>query len=160
MKAALALALAVYACAVAVPALASEQRPTQSELESELICPTCETTLDQSDAPVARRMKEVIREYRAAGYTKSEIKDRLVADFGTAVLAAPPKRGFNLLAWVVPLLGVACGAVVVAILAWQWSRAREPAEREHAGTPELNGKARLEPELERRLDEELARFDA
>ena len=53
---------------------ASEQQPTPAELESELVCPVCETTLDTSDAPVARRMKAFIRERIAAGDTKSEIK--------------------------------------------------------------------------------------
>jgi hypothetical protein len=47
--------------------------------------------------------------------------------------------------------------VVVGVLAWRWSRAREPAPV--AGEPQHNGRVPLEPELERRLDEELARFD-
>jgi cytochrome c-type biogenesis protein CcmH len=140
----------VAALVLAAPAAASERHPTQTELEGELICPVCNTTLDQSDAPIALRMKEHIATWIARGETKSEIKAKLVGQFGTRVLAAPPKHGFNLLAWLMPLVGLGGAAVVVGVLAWRWSRAREPA---------LPARGALEPELERRLDEELARFD-
>lgn len=142
---------------LAAPAAASERRPTLVELETEIICPTCHRTLDQSSAPIAQRMKRFISERIAAGDTKSEIKAKLVGQFGPAVLAAPPKHGFNLLAWLLPLGGILTGGTVLAVLVWRWSRPREPAE---PGAPELNGSGRLDSELERRLDEELARFDA
>ncbi|MGH8976432.1 MAG: cytochrome c-type biogenesis protein, partial [Acidimicrobiia bacterium] len=79
MRLLLALALAL---AVVPSALASEQHPTQSELEGELVCPTCHTTLDQSSAPIALRMKQFVRTRIAAGDTKGEIKAQLVAQFG------------------------------------------------------------------------------
>jgi cytochrome c-type biogenesis protein CcmH len=141
------LALAAAALALAAPAGAA---PNPAELESELVCPVCETTLDQSDAPVARRMKTYIRERIAAGASEAQIKDELVAQFGPAVLAEPAKEGFDLLAWALPLAAGALGAGVVGVLVWRWSRAREPEPA--AAEP-------LDPELERRLDEELARFD-
>ena len=53
------LLLALLALALAGPAAASEVKPTPAELESELVCPVCETTLDTSDSPAARRMKVV-----------------------------------------------------------------------------------------------------
>ena len=143
----LAAALAASALVLAGPALGSEEHPTAAELESELVCPVCESTLDTSNAPVARRMKAFIRERIAAGDTKSEIKDKLVADFGTAVLAEPPRRGFGWLAWVLPLVGL---AVAVGALAWRWSHTR--AEPSATGEP-------LDPELERRLDDELERYE-
>jgi cytochrome c-type biogenesis protein CcmH/NrfF len=67
------------------------------------------------------------------------------------VLAEPPKHGFDLLAWLLPLAALALGVVVVAGLAWTWSRrgADEVDEIEPA----------LDPDLERRVDEELARFE-
>jgi cytochrome c-type biogenesis protein CcmH len=114
--------LVLVALALVPAALASEAHPTQSELERELVCPTCKTTLDQSNAPVALRMKRFIAARIAAGDTKSEIKDQLVAQFGRGVLAAPEKEGFDLLAWVVPLVGLAAGAVVLSLLLWRWTR--------------------------------------
>jgi cytochrome c-type biogenesis protein CcmH len=143
------LACIVLALALVPAALASERHPTLSELEGEVMCPVCNTTLDQSSSPAARQIEAVISRRIAAGDTKSEIKDRLVTDYGPQILAAPPKEGFDLLAWLLPIGGALAGAAILGLLAWRWSRAREPAPRA----------ARLDPALERRVDEELARFD-
>jgi cytochrome c-type biogenesis protein CcmH len=145
----------VLLLAAAAPAAASEQHPTLAELERELICPTCKTTLQMSNAPVADRMRAFIRQRIAAGDTKSEIKDKLVAQFGEGVLAAPPARGFNLLAWLVPIAGGLIAVVAVGILARRWSRSRA----EPAGGPSADGRPPLDPAVERRLDDELARFE-
>jgi cytochrome c-type biogenesis protein CcmH len=142
----------------ATPALGSERHPTLTELEGRVMCPTCKTTLDQSNAPIAERMREFIRGRIAGGDTRSQIEEKLVQQFGPGVLAAPPKSGFGLLAWLLPLVGLGVGAVVVGALAWRWSRKR-PSGAGDEPAPELNGRAPLDPELERRVDEELARFD-
>ena len=144
-------ALIAVALVLAAPALASEQRPTLSELESEVICPTCKSTLDQSASPIADRMRAFISARVAAGDSKQEIKDALVAEFGQAVLAAPPKEGFNLLAWLIPLALLGGGAIAVALMARRW-RLRDTVSQGRV-TP-------LDPEAERRLDDELRAFDA
>jgi cytochrome c-type biogenesis protein CcmH len=123
--------------------------PRAADLEAELVCPVCETTLDQSNAPVALRMKAFIRERIAAGDTEDEIKDALVAEFGPAVLATPARSGFGLVAWLIPLAALGVGAVVIGLLVQRWSRRR--------AAPAVA--APLDAELERRLDDELARFD-
>lgn len=151
------LVVAVAALALAAPALASEQHPTLGELEGQLMCPICEgETLAQSDQPAAQRIKAYIQERIAAGDTRSEIKRKLVEQWGTRILAAPPRHGFDLLAWLLPIVGVLAGALVLGVLAWRWTRVREPEP-----TPQrwsLNGHP-LDPDEERRLDDELARFD-
>jgi cytochrome c-type biogenesis protein CcmH len=144
-----ALAAALVALAVAAPALAQE-RPTLADIEDEVICPTCNTTLEMSSSPVAERMRAFIRERIAAGDSKDEIKARLVAEFGEGVLAAPPKRGFNLLAWLLPLAGIAAALVAITLLARRWR-----VTRANGGKPA----SPLDPVLERRVDEELARYD-
>ena len=154
-----ALAFALVTLVLAAPALASEEHPTLAELEAETVCPVCEGTLELSNAPVADRMRRFIRRWIAAGYTKSEIKEKLVAEFGPRVVQpAPTKSGFNLLAWLLPVGGLAVAAAVVVTLAWRWSRAREAPELSVVNGSR-NGRAAIEPELERRLDEALARFD-
>jgi len=151
------LVVAVAALALAAPALASEQHPTLGELEGQLMCPICEgETLAQSDAPAAQRIKAYIQQRIDEGATRSEIKRELVEQWGTRILAAPPRHGFDLLAWLLPIVGVLAGALVLGVLAWRWTRVREPEP-----TPQrwsLNGHP-LDPDEERRLDEELARFD-
>jgi cytochrome c-type biogenesis protein CcmH len=145
--------LLVLVCAAALLAAplarASEQHPTQTELEGEVMCPVCGTTLDQSDSPAAQQIKRVIARRIAAGDTKSEIKAALVANYGDAILAAPPHHGFGLLAWWLPIAGIVAAAALVGFGAWRWSRAREPAP---AAAP-------LDPALERRLDDELRRYE-
>jgi cytochrome c-type biogenesis protein CcmH len=151
------LVVAVAALALAAPALASEQHPTLGELEGQLMCPICEgETLAQSDAPAAQRIKAYIQQRIDEGATRSEIKRELVEQWGTRILAAPPRHGFDLLAWLLPIVGVLAGALVLGVLAWRWTRVREPEP-----TPQrwsLNGHP-LDPDEERRLDDELARFD-
>jgi len=123
------LACIALALVLAPAALASERHPTLSELEGEVMCPVCNTTLDQSSSPAARQIEAVISRRIAAGDTKSEIKDRLVAEYGPQILAAPPKEGFDLLAWLLPIGGALAGAAILGFLAWRWSRVREPAPR-------------------------------
>jgi len=147
-----AAALALCLGTLAAPARASESRPTLAELEGEVMCPTCHTTLDMSSSPIAARMRVFIKQRIAAGDTKSQIESKLVAQFGQGVLAAPPKHGFGLLAWLLPLGGILAGAAALAYGAWRWSRGRGPAAAAAAGPP-------LDPELERRLDDELRAFD-
>ncbi len=143
--------LAVLALAVAAPAAASERHPSLAELEGEVMCPKCHTTLDESNSAIAQQIKAFIRVRIGQGKTKSEIESELVDNFGPSILAAPPKRGWDLLAWALPLGGLGLGAIVLGILAWRWTRDRD--------RPASGGGAKLDPELERRLDAELARFD-
>lgn len=158
---ALVTALAVVLATLLVPAqaLSSEQAPTLAEVENEVYCPTCKTLLAISNAPVADRMRAFIVQWIADGDTKSEIKAKLVAQFGEAVLAAPPKEGFNLLAWVLPFAGLGIAGAAIAFLAVRWTRASGAKGGPGAAEAALNGGRRLDPDLERRLDEELARFD-
>lgn len=139
------LVLAGQAAACAHP------RTSLNALEGEIMCPTCHTTLDQSDSPAALRIEAFIRHRIGQCATESQIKDDLVANFGAGILAAPPHKGFDLLAWWLPLGGVIAGALLVALGVWRWSRSRGPDDE-----PPSSG---LDDDTERRLDELLARLD-
>jgi cytochrome c-type biogenesis protein CcmH len=152
----LAAALLGLALAFAAPALASDAHPSLAEMEGEVMCPICHTTLDESNSAAAQRIKAFIVRRIRAGDTKGQIEDKLVADFGPSILAQPPKEGFDLLAWLLPIVGVLGGAAVLGVVAWHWTREREPEPAPQRWS--LNGHP-LGPEEERRLDEELARFD-
>jgi len=148
-----ALLVALAALALAAPARASEQHPTLPEIEGEVLCVSCDQPLDISSGGLADRERAMIRGWIADGYTKSQIEQRLVDQFGRQVLLSPPTSGFNVVAWVLPIAGGIVAAFALAYGAWRWSRGR----REVSAAPAT---ARIEPELERRLDDELARFDA
>jgi cytochrome c-type biogenesis protein CcmH len=145
----------VLAALVLVPAAAADPRPSLAELEGEVMCPVCGTTLDQSDAPAARQIERFIKRRLAAGDSEQEIKDALVANYGEAILASPPRHGFGLLAWWVPLAGVVIAGALLGWGIWRWSRGREPL-----GAPAPAGPAAIDPALDRRLDDELQRFDS
>jgi cytochrome c-type biogenesis protein CcmH len=147
-------AVVLAALALAAPAAACAHPHTSlAYLEGQVMCPTCHTTLDMSDAAAAQRIKAFISKRISECATAQQIKSELVANFGQGILAAPSHRGFDLLAWWLPVAGVLGGALVLAVGVWQWSRRREPNEPE---APEGSG---LDEETERRLDDLLARFD-
>jgi cytochrome c-type biogenesis protein CcmH len=139
-------------CAVAsllASSASAAPRPTLSQLEHEVMCPTCHTLLELSHAPIANRMRAFIRRRIAAGDSDAEIKDRLVAQFGEGVLAAPPARGFGLLAWLLPAAGFLAVGSIIAVTLRRW---RRDGERE----PDA---ADLDPALARAVDRALAEFD-
>jgi cytochrome c-type biogenesis protein CcmH/NrfF len=148
------LAVVAAALVLAGPAAAACAHPKTSltYLEGQVMCPTCHTTLDQSDAPAAIRIERFIQRRIDQCATADEIKTELVANFGAGILAAPPHKGFDLLAWWLPIGGVLVGAALLALGVWRWSRARD-GEEEAAAEPALD------PDEEQRLDELLARLD-
>ena len=148
------LAVLAVALVFAAPAAACAQpRTSLSYLEGQVMCPTCHTTLDQSDSAAAQRIEVFIQRKIAACWTSQQIESSLVATYGAGILAAPPHKGLDLLAWWLPIVGVLAGALVLAFGVWRWSRRREP---DQPAQPEDSG---LDEETERRLDDLLARFD-
>jgi cytochrome c-type biogenesis protein CcmH/NrfF len=147
-------AVVVAALALAGPAAAACAHPRTSlaYLEGQVMCPTCHTTLDQSNSAAAQQIERFISQRIAQCATAHQIESELVANYGPAILAAPPHKGFDLLAWWLPIVGVLAGALVLAVGVWRWSRRRGPDSEE----PEDSG---LDEETERRLDDLLARFD-
>ena len=147
-----ALLVATAALALASPAAACTKYASQGSLETQLVCPSCHTTLDESDSEVAREMKAEIERRIAQCQTGKQIRDAMVAEFGPTILSTPQTHGFDLLAWVLPLGGAGVAAIALAFAAYAWSRGRNPAS---ANLPQ----AGLTAEEERRVDEALERFD-
>ena len=114
----------VAALVLAAPAAAActQPRTSLSYLEGQIMCPTCHTTLDQSDAPAALRIEALISKRIAQCWTADQIRAELVQNFGAGILAAPPRKGFDLLAWWLPIGAVIAGAALLAFGVWRWSR--------------------------------------
>ena len=101
----------------------SAQTP-EEELEREaqaidrmIMCPVCPAeTIDQAQVEISFQMRAVIREMLAEGRTREEIMDYFVDRYGPDILAAPPKSGANLLAWILPIVGVAAGLGVLYLI--------------------------------------------
>ena len=79
-------------------------------IDKMLMCPVCPSeTIDQSQVPLAGQMRAMVREQLRDGKTREEILKFFVDRYGLAVLAEPPRSGFNLLIWVIPPLAFISG---------------------------------------------------
>jgi cytochrome c-type biogenesis protein CcmH len=150
VKALAAAGVAVAALALAGSAFGACAHPKTSlaKLEGEVMCPLCHTTLDQSNSVEAHKIEAFIAARIARCQSEQQIKDELIVNWGTAILAAPPRKGFDLLAWWLPLGGIIAGAVLVAFGAWRWRRTRTP-----------DAEPEPDAETEQRIDELLARLE-
>lgn len=140
------IALAALLGALLVP-VGQGLAVTVDEIARDVRCPTCNTTLNTSDAPVARAMKADIAERIERGESRQEILDALVAQFGEDILATPSKSGFDLVAWVIPGAAIGGGLVAIVILSLSWSRRRTT-------TPDIE----VSPQEAARLERELGRL--
>ena len=93
------------------------------DVASQLRCVVCQS-LSVADSPseTAHQMREIIRERLAAGQTPAQITAYFVDKYGDWILLAPPARGFGLLVWVVPYIGLLAGLVLVVIVVKRWNR--------------------------------------
>jgi cytochrome c-type biogenesis protein CcmH len=150
----LALVLAcLLGAAITTPALAAQATWSEADLESQLMCPVCHTLLSNSQSAEANRIRTVIDEKHRQGWSEARTRDYLVAQFGEEVLAAPPKHGFYLLAWLVPAAVLLGGVALALLLARAWAGGRGGGD---GPTPP----AAPDAEMDARIDAELAREEA
>jgi cytochrome c-type biogenesis protein CcmH len=150
--------VALLAAAVAAgPAGAATPRTSFNDVEDEVMCDTCNVPLNIAESPRADQERREIRALIAQGLTKQQLKDELVRRYGAEILADPPKRGFSLAVWVVPVVVVLGFVALAAILLPRWRR-RAGDRLGATGSADA-----LVPELSpadaARLDEDLARWD-
>jgi cytochrome c-type biogenesis protein CcmH len=155
------LTVAICLLAVAsVTAYAQSPGPTVSEqpelvydeakahsIDQMIMCPVCPAeTIDQAQVPVARQMRQVVRQMLSEGHTRDEILDFFAQRYGPDILAAPPKSGFNLLAWLIPVAAVV-GALTAGVLVLRAMSSRKPD-----GSPSGPATSPSDPGLEEYLD--------
>jgi cytochrome c-type biogenesis protein CcmH/NrfF len=117
------------------------------------MCPVCGTLLELAESPQAKREKVFVAKLVAEGKSKAEVKDALVAQYGPSVLALPKASGFDLSAYLVPILAIAIAVVVLAFSVLRWRRSgreKEPSASEAAAdAPKGEDAERLEADLSR-----------
>ena len=156
--AALIAAVALLLPALAAPAaLAASSDATLPDIEDEVMCPICGTQLGIAESPQAERERDFIRDRIAEGLDKDQIKDALVAEYGSEVLATPDTSGFDLAAWVVPglIVIVAGAALVVSLRRWR-NRGDGAGPGSESKTPPAAGN---DPGDEERLTADLGRYE-
>jgi len=146
-------ALAFVGPSAAVASAAPQPQTTVTAIEGEVMCPICGTLLELSDSPQARREKVFVAKLVAAGRSKAEIEDALVAQYGPEVLAVPRGSGFDLTAYLVPIVALLAAIVALALAVARW-------RRDGRDTPGAAGSERPLPDGDaERLDADIARYD-
>ena len=114
------------------------------ELSKELRCMVCQNqSIDDSDAPLARDLRLLVRERISAGDSNSQVIDFLVARYGEFVLLKPRFNPHTVLLWLVPPLVLMGGGIAL----WIYSRRRQAdgsLQRESLMKLSADEEARLE----------------
>ncbi len=128
---------------------------TVSGIAKQLIC-QCGCTLvlancTHSECMSRDTMTTLIEQKLAQGQSEEQIIQSFVDQYGEQVLASPPKRGFNLTAWILPFAAILGGGGIIymALKKWVWQgrQSATPAEAEvEEGDEEYQ--SRLKKELE------------
>jgi cytochrome c-type biogenesis protein CcmH len=146
------ITLSLYA-----PAIAIEWQ----DIAADLMSPACPgRTLLNCTSGQAEQWRELIRQKLAQGERKEQILQYFVNIRGEEILAAPPKRGFALTAWLFPVFIIVNGAGLIVVLATRWARKNPLENAVVTNTSELPPENTV-PDLYRdRLQKELKDFTA
>ena len=147
----------LFAATALAPATASAAAPRTSltAIWNDVMCVSCNEPLSVAQSDQAYRERAFIQKLVSQGYTKSQILQQLVAQYGPAVLGKPPAHGFSLTVYLLPAAILLAGLGTLAILLPRWrrrSRAPAAASGTSASAPPSTADAR-------RLEEELAQFE-
>ncbi len=100
--------------------LTPEQEALYRDVANNLRCPTCVgvSVLD-SEAGFSVQIKDAVRRQVSEGKAPSEITAFFVERYGPWILRSPPKEGFDLIAWLVPIGLLLLGPLVVWGAVWR-----------------------------------------
>ena len=119
----------VYFVPLALGATTSDLEARVREIASQLRCPICQgLSVGDSPSELADEMRTLVREQLQQGKTSAEVLDYFAQRYGEWILLAPPKRGFNLVIWVLPFVLLPIGAAAVYVGARRWVRKSTTSE--------------------------------
>ena len=149
-----AVALVAVSAPVASAAAAHPQRARVNQMYELLMCTLCHESLAVAQSPQSYAERGLVREYIKEGLYPKQIENRMVAQYGEAVLAKPPHHGFGLLVYIVPPIVVVGGVALLLFLVPRWRRRDRGGPGGAAGHED--GELKLSAEESDRLDRELA----
>ena len=151
MTARLAIALAAAVLAGAAIPATGAAAVSQYEIETEVMCDTCNVPLYVAESPRADQLRREIRKLIDQGQDEEQVKATLKARYGPDILALPEESGFSLGAYLVPAAVAIALLAVAALLVATWrQRGRDVAPEGPAEEPgSAEDRARLDDELER-----------
>jgi cytochrome c-type biogenesis protein CcmH len=118
------------------------------DIALQLRCPVCQgLSVGDSPSELAQEMRHLVREQLQQGKTPPEVLEYFVQRYGEWILLAPPKRGFNLIIWIVPFALLPLGGLAVYLSARRWVR-RSPITQPAPPAADSPYRARLRRELD------------
>jgi cytochrome c-type biogenesis protein CcmH len=155
--ASLVIALLTLSAALTVPlATAATTRPhltSLTDVEDEVMCVACGVPLVIAESPQADRERVYIQQLVDRGLTKDQVKSALVETYTARVLAMPQKKGFGLVAFIVPIAVVLAALIALAIGLPRWRRRKRSGDG--GDTP---NSPTLSADDAQRLDADLASY--
>jgi cytochrome c-type biogenesis protein CcmH len=140
--------LMVCTIPLAPRAAATDLEAQVREIALQLRCPVCQgLSVGDSPSELATEMRTLIREQLQQGKTPPQVLEYFAQRYGEWILLAPPKRGFNLIIWVLPFILLPIGAAAVYLGARRWVRGTAAGE---SSPPQLD--ATYAERLQRELD--------
>jgi len=150
------LAVTALACAQPAPARAAANHGKVSftQAQQQFNCTICHEPLNEAKSAEAYQENALLRALIARGDTMAQLRRAMVANYGIAVLADPPKHGFAILIVIIPVAVILFGLMVLAYTIPRWRRrAAEQERRPRAEAPEISDAD------QQRLSADLARGD-
>jgi len=136
--------------------------PLERQLQHEIICMcgSCgRQRLAECQCGKAAEMREELAGLVARGMTREQVYQYYIDKYGSQEpLASPIDKGFNRIAWALPYIAGASGAVLVGFVAVRWTRRDHGGSAEQA-SPEVAPATTEDPALRERLDDELRDLD-
>lgn len=155
------VAIGLLLLSFVAPASGAAPRTSLEAVENELMCVTCKTPLNQSNAPQALEERDEIERLVAAGKSKQEAIDAMVAIYGDEVLIDPPEESLRVARIAIPGAAALFGLTLLTILVRRWRRraAQDDADGDPGDGPDHESSSPgLTDDDRRRLDAELERY--
>lgn len=105
----------------------------------------------ESTSALAAQMRAYIRARLQAGESPEAIVAYRVDRYGESILAAPPRRGLNWAVWLLPAVAASAGVIFILRRVREWRAAGAAVDTREERT--------LDPELARRLEQEIERLE-
>ena len=100
--------------------------PQVFDIGRELRCPTCVAeSVAESNAAIAREMRQIIQEQLDAGRDRGEIVAFFQDRYGDWILLSPPRSGVMLMVWLLPIVAALGAAAVLVVMVRRWRAAAE-----------------------------------
>ncbi len=154
-------ALVVVVALSVLPLIAQQQQSDRVKaIGGKFLCMCgCSQVLTQCNhvgCTMSAAMLKNLGEWVNRGDSEATITQAFVQQFGTTVYAEPPKTGFSLIAWAMPIVYFVVGAVLVLFVISKWRKRPQPAGVD-ATAPVTASGVKISPEAMERARAQAAR---